>query len=46
LAESADEVGTFVVGKFVTERDALILDLTRMPAAPSVFAETPGYTGV
>ena len=41
LAETADEPGTFAIGRFVTERDALILDLTRLPAAPSVFAELP-----
>ena len=41
LAETTDEAGTFAVGKFVTERDALVLDLTRLPATPSVFAEFP-----
>jgi hypothetical protein len=39
LAETADEPGTFVVGEFVIDRDLLILDLTRLPYAPSVFAE-------
>jgi hypothetical protein len=39
LAETVDEPGTFAIGKFATERDALILDLTRLPAAPSAFAE-------
>lgn len=41
LAETADKPGTFAVGTFVTERDALILDLTRLPRPPSVFAEPP-----
>ena len=41
LAETADEAGFFAVGEFVTERDALILDLTRLPEIPSVFAELP-----
>lgn len=41
LAETADKPGTFAVGTFVTERDALILDLTRLPRPPSVFAELP-----
>jgi hypothetical protein len=39
VAETADEPGTFAVGTFVIERDALILDLTRLPHPPSVFAE-------
>ena len=41
LAETSDEAGTFAVGEFVTERAALILDLTRLPAVPSVFSELP-----
>jgi hypothetical protein len=41
LAETVDEPGTFVVGEFVIERDLLILDLTSLPATPSVFAELP-----
>jgi hypothetical protein len=41
LAETADEPGTFAIGTFTIERDALILDLTRLPRAPSVFAELP-----
>ena len=41
LAETADKPGTFGVGTFVIERDALILDMTRLPRAPSVFAELP-----
>jgi hypothetical protein len=39
LAETADEPGSFAVGEFVTERDTLVLDLTRLPIPPSVFAE-------
>jgi hypothetical protein len=41
LAETANRPGTFAVATFVTERDALILDLTQLPAIPSVFAELP-----
>jgi hypothetical protein len=41
LAETANEPGSFAVGEFVTERDALILDLTRLPPVPSPFAELP-----
>ncbi|MGO9361413.1 MAG: HEPN-associated N-terminal domain-containing protein [Xanthobacteraceae bacterium] len=41
LAETADEPGIFAVGEFVTERAALILDLTRLPDVPSVFSELP-----
>jgi hypothetical protein len=41
LAETANRPGTFVVGEFVIERDALILDFTRLPPIPSVFAELP-----
>lgn len=44
LSETADEPSTFAVGEFVIERDLLILDLTCLPYAPSVFAELPdGY---
>jgi hypothetical protein len=44
LAETADEPGTFAVGQFVIECELLILDQTRLPQAPSVFAELPdGY---
>jgi hypothetical protein len=39
LAETANEPGIFAVGEFVTERGALILDLTRLPPIPSAFAE-------
>jgi hypothetical protein len=41
LAETANKPGRFALGEFVTERDALILDLTRLPHAPSIFAELP-----
>jgi hypothetical protein len=41
LAETADKPGTFAVATFVTGRDALILDLTRLPRPPSVFVELP-----
>jgi hypothetical protein len=41
LAETANKVSTYALGEFVTERDALILDLTRIPAAPTMFAELP-----
>ena len=39
LAETASGPGTFAIGTFVTERDALILDLTNLPAVPSMFTE-------
>jgi hypothetical protein len=39
LAETANEPGTFAVGEFITEREALILDLTQLPPIPSVFRE-------
>jgi len=41
LAETANKVGNYALGEFVTERDALILDLTRIPPAPTMFAELP-----
>jgi hypothetical protein len=41
LAETANGPGTFAIGQFVNDRDLLILDLTRLPDAPSVFAELP-----
>jgi HEPN/RES N-terminal domain 1/RES domain len=41
VAETADKPGAFAIGTFVTERDALILDLTRLPFPPSVFTELP-----
>lgn len=41
LAETASAPGTFSVGRFITNRKLLILDLTRLRAAPSVFAELP-----
>jgi RES domain len=39
LVETANEPGNFAVGEFVTDRDALILDFTRLPPVPSAFAE-------
>jgi len=39
LAETANASGSFAIGKFVSERDLLILDLTCLPEPPSVFAE-------
>jgi RES domain len=41
VAETANAPGLFAIGEFVTERDALILDLTRLPPIPSAFAELP-----
>jgi hypothetical protein len=39
LAETAVKLGSFAIGEFVTERDALILDLTQLPPVPSAFEE-------
>lgn len=39
LAETADSSGTYAIGEFVTERDALILDFTNLPSVPSIFTE-------
>jgi hypothetical protein len=41
LAETATGPGAFAVGQFETTRDALILDLTKVPPAPSIFEEIP-----
>src|SRR5262249_27106744 len=41
LAETASGIGTFAIAEFVTERDALILDLTHLPRAPSAFSALP-----
>jgi hypothetical protein len=41
LAETAGVPGTFAVGEFIIERDLSILDLTQLPAVPSIFAEIP-----
>lgn len=41
LAETANRSGIYAVGEFVNDHDLLILDLTRLPAIPSVFAELP-----
>lgn len=43
LAETAAAVGTYAVGEFLTTRDAVILDLSNLPAAPSIFAEVPDH---
>jgi hypothetical protein len=45
LAETADQAGTFAVGKFVNDRDLFLLDLTRVPEPPSIFAELPDSMG-
>jgi len=39
LAETANTKGDYAVGVFTTERNALILDLTRLPRIPSIFEE-------
>lgn len=41
LAETANGPGAFAIGEFVNDRDLLILDLTRLPEPPCVFAEIP-----
>ncbi|KRP85796.1 hypothetical protein AOQ72_03865 [Bradyrhizobium yuanmingense] len=41
LAETASAPGTFAIGEFTTERDAVILDLTHLPQAPGIFAQIP-----
>jgi hypothetical protein len=41
LAETASKPGTFAVGEFVIDRDLLILDLTKLPQAPTPFTELP-----
>jgi hypothetical protein len=41
LAETASEPGDFAVGRFETMREAIILDLTRVPAVPTIFEEIP-----
>jgi hypothetical protein len=41
LAETADKPGTFALGEFITGRDALLLDLTNLPAVPSLFEDIP-----
>jgi hypothetical protein len=45
LAETADEAGTYAMGEFTNDRELLILDLTRLPDVPSVFAELPDTMG-
>jgi len=41
IAETVSETGTYAIGHFVTERAALLLDLTDLPAPPSLFSELP-----
>jgi HEPN/RES N-terminal domain 1/RES domain len=41
LAETVDREGTYVVGEFAIERDAIILDLAELPPTPSIFYEVP-----
>ncbi len=41
LAETVSNAGTYAIGEFITERDAIILDLTQLPEPPSFFAEIP-----
>jgi hypothetical protein len=41
LRETAAKAGTYAVGTFVTTRDAIILDLTRLPEIPSLFEQIP-----
>ncbi len=41
LAETVSDPGIYAIGEFVTERDALILDLTQIPKTPSIFWEIP-----
>lgn len=45
LAETADDPGTYALGEFVNDRELLILDLSRLPEVPSVFAELPDTMG-
>ena len=37
LRETVDEVGTYSVGRFVTRRNMVLLDLTQIPPIPSLF---------
>lgn len=41
LRETASDEGTFVVGRFETRRDAIILDFTQLPPIPTLFEEVP-----
>jgi hypothetical protein len=41
LAETVDREGTYVVGEFAIEREAIILDLAELPETPSIFYEVP-----
>jgi hypothetical protein len=44
LRETASEPATFAVGVFETRRDAVILDLCRLPLVPSLFQEVSDTT--
>ena len=37
LRETVDQPGTYTVGKFTTERNATIVDFSRLPRIPSLF---------
>jgi len=41
LAEIVDKEGTYTVGEFMTDRDAMILDLAELPETPSIFEQVP-----
>jgi hypothetical protein len=41
LAEIVDKEGTYTVGEFMTDRDAMILDLAELPEIPSIFKPVP-----
>ena len=41
LRETVSAPGSYVVGRFETRRDAVILDLMALPVIPSIFAEVP-----
>jgi hypothetical protein len=41
INETADNPGTYAIGKFRTLRDITILDLAELPPIPSLFTELP-----
>ena len=41
LAETVDREGSYVVGEFAIERDAIILDLAELPETPASFTKCP-----
>jgi hypothetical protein len=45
LDETADEPGTYAIGRFRTLRDITILDLAQLPPVPSLFTEIPDMLG-